>query len=100
MMREAVVPSFGQTIRGARLGFRWSAKYEAMIRITMLGQDSFEVEMCHPAGLPNAPRKQGSLHSCWWDDPTVLDTCPAIRNYRGPSHYVSFIVNDEGKQAR
>ena len=89
-------PKFGQMIRGARLGFHWHPKYQAMIRVSVAGPASWLIEVCPPEQLPHIAG--GDKYICWWEsgeDPFTL--CPAMENLPVPPLCrFSFTVGEDG----
>lgn len=100
MMRETKVPTFGQTIRGARLGFRWHHALEAMIRISV-DEPYIRVWMCPPDHLPSG-KLHPNVYSCWWERSGVelLAISPAIVAHARPARLVQFTVDDDGREVR
>lgn len=64
-MGDRTLPTYGQYIRGARLGFHYAETLRCMMRITIL-EPLFRVELAHAAAMPAYPSKD--LHVCWWED--------------------------------
>jgi hypothetical protein len=58
-------PTFGQTIRGARLGFHWYPPVNAMVRIEDAGDTAFTVILCPSDRLPSTVA--GTPHRVWWE---------------------------------
>lgn len=87
-------PSFGQMIRAARLGWRWSAKHGALIRMTT------DAARCYiqlwPGGqhVPDGRRgrTQEELHVVWWEDAGLLDKIDELRMVRRVKVPISFSV--------
>jgi hypothetical protein len=83
-------------LRGCRIGFHWHPKTESMIRLSVEG-DHFRVWICPPALLPSGKLSPVG-HLCWWDDPKLIDLCPAIAAHARPDRLVCFCVDDDGKE--
>lgn len=92
------MPTFGQVIRGARLGYHWSAKHGCMIRIDADGPPH-QIALCPPEALPKGKGKHASEnHRCWWDEPEVLDLVPDLNAVRGVKKPIVFHVDDNGER--
>ena len=87
---------FGPALRCFRLGYRWSDKYEALIRIAIIGENRIQIIMCPPNQIPNTGRKN-KYYVCWWDEPDGLDLSKAIQNNAKPSKPVVMVVDDSGE---
>lgn len=59
------MPTFGQTIRGARLGFHYYAPADAMVRVEDAGASAFTVILSPPEKLPRTTDK--TPYRCWWE---------------------------------
>lgn len=96
MMREVKPPTFGQVLRGYRLGFRYHRVFEAMIRISIDGP-LIRVWMCPPDALPSR-KLHPLLHVNWWEHGggELLALSPAIIDHARPTRLVQFTVDDEG----
>jgi hypothetical protein len=58
-------PTYGQYIRGCRIGFRYAPSLRCMMRIEA-HEPLFRVELCHPTAMPSGPDK--TPYVCWWED--------------------------------
>ena len=77
---QNTTPTFGQYLRAARLGFRWSADHRCMIRMADGPDDGATVTLSAPDALPTTPSK--TPHRCWWDDPGILRMSSALETLR------------------
>lgn len=83
-------PTFGNVLRGARLGFHWSGPHGAFIRIRDCGPDRFTVEAVTPDVIASmGGRKQKRVEfRCWWErdayEPefSVVDNCGPLVDLR------------------
>jgi hypothetical protein len=93
------MPTFGQAIRAARLGYHWSEKHGCMIRIDAQGPP-WQINLCPPDALPKGKgdRHTSGEYRCWWDKPDVLDMIPDLHRVRGVKRPILFHVNDEGER--
>jgi len=91
------MPTFGQTIRGARLGYRWSEKHGAMIRISDAGPSSWVVDLCPADQLPIANRKDSQTHRCWWEGENVLQHIEPLKHVKLVKQPVRIVVGDDGR---
>jgi len=91
------MPTFGQTIRGARLGYHWSEKHGAMIRISDASASSWEVELCPPDQLPVAKRKDNPTHRCWWEGENVLEHIEPLKGIKLVKRPVRIVIGDDGR---
>jgi len=91
-------PTFGETLRGARLGFRWHEKLKVMIRMTVVGE-LFRIHLCHPSSLPTGAK--GEKFVCWWESKEDLPMMSsAIRNVQSSAISGSLVlyVDDNGNR--
>ncbi len=92
-------PSFGNMIRGARLGFHWSEPLKAMVRIDAEGPP-WKVTMCPPGKIPNSGPKTGTgRFLAWWevaDNPLAYSR--AINVEANPREVVTFSINESGEK--
>lgn len=86
-------PTFGQVLRGARLGYHWSAKHQAMVRVA--GDGPFQIWLCPPGQLPSAPTK-GEFR-VWWEKPEILDACPALAGIKRVKQPIQITVGERGE---
>lgn len=100
-MSTAKPPTFGETIRGARLGYHWSARHAAMVRISDRGPH-FEVRMCPPAQLPKGLEKNRNLeYRCWWESNVdLLTEIVPLRSIKSVKAPLRFLVDDSGHLVR
>ena len=93
-------PTFGQFLRGCRLGFRWHPILKAMVRIEAEG-DHFIVQMCPPGQIPSGGRK-GARHFAWWESDDgfkVFGLSRAIMEHTEPKSLIQIAVDDDGELA-
>lgn len=96
-LTDATGPTFGQLIKGARLGYHWSPQLSAMVRVDAEGPP-WKVTMCPPAMIPNAGNKGHFL--VWWeaaDNP--LAHSPAVNEAANPRNVVTFSIGENGEKA-
>lgn len=86
-------PTFGQILRGARMGYHWSKKHQAMIRIH--GEGPFYVHICPPAQLPSYTK--GGEHWMWWENPKILEECKAIADIKSVTQPIFLTVGEDGE---
>lgn len=93
-------PTFGQMIRAARLGYHWSPKHEAMIRIADCGPH-FEIRLCPPDQLPKGPDKTNGpeYHRCWWEEKSVdvLSMIEPLKRVKAVHARIRFLVDNDGR---
>lgn len=93
------ITTFGNYLRGARLGFRYSDKHEAFIRVIIVSDEAISVEVVPPDQLPRGGR-QKIEYVCWWegeDSEYALDLCEPLKGIRNPDKPLRFTVDDDGK---
>jgi hypothetical protein len=93
------VPTFGQIVRAARMGFHWT-HHGCFLRIS--GSSPFRSDVYPPVMIPQSERRKGEFHRVWW--PTFsgepgLDTLriECLRNVKRVKLPFSFWFNDEGR---
>lgn len=88
------IPGFGSILRGARLGWGWSARNGCFIRMcdTSAG---IVIELCPNGSIPSKKTPTGS-HRCWWDNSSILDEIPWLKAVRAVHKYIRVMVNDDG----
>lgn len=95
-MRQRRLPTLGETIRGLRLGFAWSAEYQCFVRISGDGPFRIQVE---PAALPGFLRANQEKHYVWWSDDKLdlskIKPFPAIARAR---RRADFLVDGHGRR--
>lgn len=87
---------FGANIRACRLGFHWSERHGAFIRMSTAGERNI-VELTPADAVPMKGVKSRDRYRVWWDDPAILDALPWLRNVRRIKRYVAVEVNDDGE---
>jgi hypothetical protein len=90
------LPTFGNIIRGARLGFHWNPRLEAMVRISVMSL-GIKVLMCPPDCIP--AKVDPEHYSAWWE--SAQDVCSmsrAISAHAKPDRSVWFFVDDNGEE--
>lgn len=84
-------PSFGATLRGARLGWRWSPKHGGFVRISVNGRNA--VVQLYPNALMPSPRgRSGAEYVVWWDEPGLLDSIAELRSVKRVKRPIYFEV--------
>lgn len=87
-------PKFGTRIRAARLGYGWSSRHGAFIRMSTSGSRNF-VELCPGDRLPT--KGATKEYRCWWDTPEILDYLPWLRSVRRVKVPIRVEVDDAGR---
>jgi hypothetical protein len=88
-------PSFGSTIRGARLGYRWSDDHEGFVRMSEdHASGRFRIDLA-PEGLIPAHRTASGQHAAWWEHHEILAALTALRGLK-IRRVESFLVDDDG----
>ena len=75
---------FSDTIRGARLGWRWCDEINAFVRISDL-TDGYLIDVRPPDTLP---RKSNGLYRAWWEDQSGFVGSELRRLIAGDLHAV------------
>jgi hypothetical protein len=88
-------PSFGSVVRGLRLGWRWSNKYQCFIRLSDIGK-LFCLEVAPDKGVP-AKGVSGDGFRCWWDNPKLLDDIKPLQGLKVTTYQVIYL-DDEGER--
>lgn len=92
------VMTFGKALRAARLGYGFSEKHRAFIRLSdpMSGKVHISVvpeDKLIPATAP------GKYHRCWWEGPdhgqNLLDMVPVLRHLTRVKTTIGFYVDAE-----
>lgn len=84
-------PSFGATLRGARLGWRWSPKHRGFVRLSVNG-DKAVVQLYPNALMPSPRGRSDSEYVVWWEEPGLLDCIAELRNVRRVKRPIYFEV--------
>lgn len=87
--------TFGSNIKAARLGYHWSERHGAFIRMVTVGSRMF-VELAPASGVPNKSETKSKDYRCWRDDDSILDRIPWLRNVRRIKRYVAVEVDERG----
>ncbi len=96
-LKERIV-TFGNVVRGMRLGYAWEPILQAMIRIEPEG-DYFSITMCPPDLIPTKTSK--IPHFCWWESPRVcLGFYRAIVERANPLGVLRFSIDDNGEELK
>lgn len=93
--RPAFWPSFGSVLRGLRLGYRWSNQYQCFIRLSVVGDQLYLIEVAPDKGIPG---KVIDTHRCWWEQPEVLDLCPALKTLGQVTAYQKIYLDENGER--
>ena len=88
-------PSFGSVLRGMRIGYRWSDAHKCFIRISTPG-NLILIEVAPDKGIPSKQAPDDD-YRCWWDEPDLLDKCPAIAALGPVTKYQRIYVDDNGE---
>lgn len=93
--------AFGNYLRAARLGFHWSPRLEAFLRLTDLPGGRWLAELAPRGCLPSAPAR---AHRVWWEgeqDPdAVVALSPGLLAHARPAGPVSIVLDDTGAEVR
>ena len=91
-------PAFGPIIRGMRLGFHFSAKHQAFIRMSseIPGRPDLCLVEIYPPHV-KLPNGGPSNHRTWWDKPEILDALPWLRPVFNFHKAVRVIVDMDGE---
>ena len=96
--------AFGDYLRAARLGFRWSQTLQAFLRFGPVYSGSSSVwftEVAPPGCLPS--KAATSEHVRWWDDADpeqVVRLSPVLSGMGWPDGYMSFTLGMDGEVVR
>lgn len=95
-------PELGSIIRGMRLGYRYSLKHDAFIRIRV--QDDIWLAVDVEPSLRPVPNPRGRVtptgYQCWWEDDNpemLLDMVLPLRHVRSPTQGITFVVDNRGQ---
>ncbi len=92
---DATGPTFGQLLKGARLGYHWSPQLSAMVRIDAVGPP-WTVTMCPPDKIPNGGK---GTYLAWWevaDNPLAYSR--AVNAEASPRGLVTFSIDEQGEK--
>lgn len=88
---DADGPTFGEALRGMRLGWRWSAAHGGYVHIHIVGSSA--VVQLRPAGLIPAPKRVSEIpYVCWWDEKDFLECIAELRPIRRVKRPIYFEV--------
>jgi hypothetical protein len=90
-------PSFGSRIRAYRLGYAWSNRHGAFIRIATDGPKNI-IELAPASGVPK--KTAVKEYRVWWEQPQMLDMIPWLRGVRRIKKPVRVEVDDNGEIVR
>jgi hypothetical protein len=88
-------PHLGPRIRAARLGWGYSAKHGAFIRISDAGEHH-RIELCPPDGVPSRKSPDHGNYRVWWEGESPLGLIPWLKPVRRIKRYVCVVVDDHG----
>lgn len=91
--------TLGTRIRSLRLGYHWSARHGAWIRIAGGGDKPIRVDVAPEDKIP-AVRGDREPHRVWWDDTTIIDGITLLKHVRRVNKPFSFIIDDSGDLVR
>jgi hypothetical protein len=90
-------PSVGSNIRAARLGFKWSERHGAFIRMSTPSKDRTLIELAPRDGVPTRKCKgEVGDFRVLWETPQILDMLPWLRGIRRVKKFISVNVDDNG----
>lgn len=87
---------FGPRLKAFRLGWRWSPRNAAWLRLSFdATTGAVAVELAPVNGLPAThPKSPGKQHVCWWEaKDSPIDHCPQLRAIRRVKRYFKFYVD-------
>lgn len=87
--------TFGQTLRGARLGYHWHPKLRAMMRMTVDGP-TYIVWLCPPDRLPSGVSRSYPRYRCWWEGHDPVPLSPVLRDMCAVTEPLCFRLDGEG----
>lgn len=89
-------PTFGTMIRALRLGFNYSSKHDAYIR--MEGSGPWIVVVC---GISQLPRRTCGKCIVWWEKGMdILEMVVPLRGLKSPRERKTFVVDERGKEVK
>jgi hypothetical protein len=90
-------PTFGNTLRAARLGFHWHEGMQAMMRVGAEGPP-WRIELCPADQIPSRP--QGELHRIWWDKPfeDPAKYSPVLNRIKAVHRPIVIYLGDDGQR--
>lgn len=92
-----MIPSFGSNIRAGRLGFKWSAKHGAFIRMSTPAADRSLIELAPYNAVPSKKCKgEVGYFRVWWETPEILDMLPWLRGVTRVKKYIAVMIDDDG----
>jgi hypothetical protein len=86
-------PPFGPTLRGMRLGYRWSSRHGCFVRISDHAQGAL-IELA-PIEIPS--KTATKFHRAWWEGQDILSMIEPLRGVRKIKKPVSFVVDGSGQ---
>jgi hypothetical protein len=90
------VVTFGQYLRGLRLGFHWSERIGGMVRMDAQGPP-WRIDLCPADQMPRGVIGSKE-HRCWWDTGDVIfDLIPRLVGVRKIKAPITLYVDDEGQ---
>lgn len=94
--------TLGTRIRAARLGFRWSAKHGAWVRIVGGNWQAIRVDVAPEEDIPSEKIKGRHIepYRVWWEDPGILDGIRLLKHVTRVRKPFSFIIDDSGELVR
>lgn len=99
MKKKTGHPMFGSVLKGYRLGFAFSSKHGAFIRMTPVGNLCRLEAVPSDQGakaIPNGVNKE--LHVCWWDEPELLDLVEPLKGIKRVRKAFTIYLDDDGKR--
>ena len=87
-------PSFSQTLRGARLGYRGHPQLKAYLCIADAPNNRFLVSI-RPTGTISSRLKRGGLYRCWWEGEDPIPLIPSCQNVTNVKVACDFYVDAE-----
>lgn len=95
-MIDRECPSFGTMIRATRLGWGWSRKHKAFIRMSDRPNMHTFIELVPMHGVLKTKCKGGE-HRCWWDKgQEILDMIPWLKDVRQVRKSIGVLVDEHG----
>lgn len=92
--------TFGQALRGYRLGFRWMDRWQAFIRIDAQGPP-WRIDL-YPAGLLPSRKIGSGEHRAFWDGGVkraeeILMMSPKVAAIKRVKQPVTLFLDDDGQ---
>jgi len=92
------MPTFGQVLRGFRLGYKFDEKRNCFIRLGVDNTPQVTVEISPNNQL--VPAKSATKnYVCWWEEENggevLLNLIPRLKNIKNPKRHIKFFIDKE-----